>query len=492
MAYLRERALKGLAWSTLAQFTNQALRFIISVILARLLTPNDFGLIAMILVFTGFAGLFSELGFGASLIQKREIGERHLSSIFWLNLVSGLVLTGVVFAVAAPIAKFYHEPRLKALTMVLSGTFFLVSLSIVQKAILKRSMDFRKLAIIEIITMVVGGSIAIILACIGFGVWSLAWQMIVSTAVGVILLWFATGWKPRFKLDKNAIRELFGFSINLFGFNLINYWARNSDNLLIGKFIGSVGLGIYARAYSIMLMPLQQISGTVGRVMFPALSEIQEDKVFVKQIYLRTISVIALVTFPMMMGLLVVADSFVMALLGPKWLEVIPILQIMCFLGLVQSLVATLGWIYTSQGRTDLFFQWSLGAGALLILSILIGIWFGTVKAVAMCYAFTSGVVLLYPAFAIPGKLIHMTFSEVVRSVSGIFGCALMMSLSVHLLGMALPLDCPHWANLAFKIPFGALVYIGLIHVFQIKGYLDIKQLFWKQWGNNLAKDKAL
>jgi PST family polysaccharide transporter len=487
MGDLREKTLTGLAWSMIAQFTNQALRFVLSVTLARLLTPKDFGLMGMIVVFTGFASLFSDLGFGASLVQRREIEERHLSSMFCLNILSGLILTAIVLTAAPAITEFYHEPRLELLTVLISVTFFISSLSMVQRALLQRSMEFRKLAIIETIAMIVGGSFAIALAVIGFGVWSLAWQMVISAVVGAVLFYLLTDWRPSLRFDKNAVRELFGFSINLFGFNVINYWVRNGDDLLIGRFIGSVGLGIYSRAYSIMLMPLHQISATIGRVMFPALSKIQEDRASVKQIYLRTINVIALITFPMMMGLLVVADSFVLALLGPKWIEVVPILQIMCLLGLVQSLVTTVGWLYTSQGRTDLFFRWSVGAGVFLLAGILIGVfWFGTIKAVAACYAFVSGVVLLYPAFAIPGKLINMTFSEVALSVSGIFGCTLLMAFSVYLLSRVLPSEWPHWANLVLEVPFGIISYMLLIHIFKVEAYVDLRELFWKQWGNRL------
>jgi len=482
MGDLRETTLTGLTWSAIGQFATQALRFVLSVALARLLTPKDFGLVGMIIVFTGFAGLFSELGFGAALIQRQEIEEINLSSIFWLNVVSGLILTGIVFGVAPLIATFYNEPRLKLLTMLISANFFIGSLNTVQTAVLRRSMDFRKLAIIETIAMAIAGGLAITLAFIGFGVWSLAWQMLISTSVGVIIMWRVTDWKPQFCFNKKAVKELVGFSSNFLGFNVFNYWVRNSDDLLIGKFIGSTGLGIYTRAYSIMLLPLRQISTTVGQVMFPSLSRIQQDKERVKQIYLRAISVIALITFPMMMGLLVIADSFVIALLGPKWIEVIPILQIMCMLGLVQSLVTTLGWIYTSQGRTDWFFRWSVVAGALLILSILIGIWIGTIMAVAICYVLMSGVILLYPAFAIPGKLINMTFSEVAHSVSGEFACAVLMASGVWLLGTILPLEWPHWTNLLVKVPFGAFFYIMLIHIFKLKAYIEVRELLWKQW----------
>ena len=488
MTNLRDKTLRGLYWSFTAQFTRQALRFIVAIILARLLTPRDFGLVGMIVVFTGFLGIFSELGFGAALIQKQEIEERHLSSIFWLNIICGIILCGIMLIIAPVVAKFYDEPRLKLLTIVFSINFLIAPFSIVQSSILKRVMDFRKLALIEMATTCIAGGSAVILALFGLGVWSLIWHIILTTLISALLLWQASDWKPRCYFDRNAVKELIGFSGNLFGFNVFNYFVRNSDDLLIGKYMGSAALGVYTRAYSIMLIPINQISAAIGQVMFSSLSKMQDDRLRVKDIYLRTISIIAFITFPMMMGLFVVADSFVLALLGSKWSEVIPILQILCMLALVQSLVTTLGWIYTSQGRTDLFFRWSLWAGALLILSIVVGVWIGTVIAVAGCYAFTSGIILVYPAFAIPGKLINMTFNDVVHSVSNIFICTVLMAGGVWLVKIALPNAWPQWIRLLTLVPFGITLYLVFVHIFRPDAYIQIKRLFWEQLGSYFQK----
>lgn len=489
---LKQQTLSGLEWNAGANIAKQILQFVISVILIRLLTPKDFGLIGMIIVFTGFAGLFSELGFGAALIQKKEIEERHLSSIFWLNIVTGLILTGILLAIAPVIATFYNEPRLKLFTMVLSVTFFIGSLSIVQKTILVRSMNFRVLAIVETLTMVVSGIFTITIAFLGFGVWSLVWQAIVSAIIGVILLWILSDWKPSLRFNKNAAKELLGFSGNLLGFNIFNFWVRNIDDLLIGKVIGSSGLGIYTRAYSIMMMPLRQISWTVGQVMFPTLSKIQGDKVRVKHLYLSTISIIALLTFPMMTGLLVAADSFVLALFGSKWAELIPILQVFCLLGMIQSIGTTVGWIYNSQGRADWHFRWGIAAGTLLILSIIIGIMIGSVLSVAVCYTIMSGVILTYHNFAIPGKLIDMTFSDVVHSVSSALGCAVLMAVGVYLLGVILPSEWPHWANMIVQAPFGIIIYVVLIHFFKLKSYVEAKELFCEQWQTHFPRKNPI
>jgi PST family polysaccharide transporter len=342
-------------------------------------------------------------------------------------------------------------------------------------------MDFRKLAVIETITMAIAGAFAIALALIGYGVWSLAWQMIVTTIIGVVLFWFLTDWRPRFQFDKNAVKELLGFSGNLLGFSVFNYWARNIDNLLVGKFIGTAGLGIYSKAYGLMLMPLSQISSTLGRVMFPSLSRSQDDKELTKRIYLKTIGAIALVTMPMMTGLFVIADSFVLALLGPKWKDVIPVLRILCLVGITQSIGTTVGWIYSSQGRTDLMLRWGMVAGTIGIIGFVIGIWIGSIIAVAYSYAIAN-IVLLYHNFAIPGKLINMTFSEVLRSVFAKLACALLMSTVVYLLAINFPSEWPHWLRLMILVPFGMTFYVGLLHFLKLKAYLEVKQLIGEQW----------
>jgi PST family polysaccharide transporter len=226
--------------------------------------------------------------------------------------------------------------------------------------------------------------------------------------------------------------------------------------------------------------------------MFPTLSKIQDDKVRVKHLYLSTISIIALITFPMMTGLLIVADSFVLALFGSKWADLIPILQVFCLLGMVQSIGTTVGWIYQSQGRTDWMFWWGIAAGSLLILSIIIGIMIGSILSVAVCYTIMSGVVLAYHNFAIPGKLINMTFSDVVRSVSGAFGCAVLMAGGVYLLRVILPSEWPHWANLLSQVPFGIIIYIVLIHFFKLKSCVEAKELFWEQWQTHFPRKNSI
>jgi O-antigen/teichoic acid export membrane protein len=241
----------------------------------------------------------------------------------------------------------------------------------------------------------------------------------------------------------------------------VNYWARTLDQLLIGRFVGPAALGIYSRAYSLMLMPLSQVSRVVGRVMFPALSAIQDDKPRVKRVYLKSISVIGLITFPMMIGAFATSDHFILALLGNKWAGVIPVFKIFCLVGLLQSIWTTVGWIYQSQGRTGLYFAMGLIASAVFVLAFVIGIRWG-IMGVAWSYAI-GNLVLWYPFWRIPGRLIDLSFSEMIRSLSPAFFCALVMGIAVWAVGGSWPIRMPHWQYLAIQVPLGVVLYFALV-----------------------------
>lgn len=477
---LAGKTISGLGWSLGTQALKQGFQFVITVFLARLLTPREFGLVAMVIVFSGFASLFNDLGFGAALVQRREVEERHYCSVFWMNVMFGVVLGGLLAASSPLIARFYHEPRLIPVTVLISLCFPIGSVAIVQRSRLTRQMDFRSLGLIDIVNVTISGFIAIMMGWLGFGVWSLVCQILCLAIFEVIGLWLASDWRPSMSFDRASIGELLEFSSNLTGFTVINYWYRNGDNLLVGKFFGGAALGIYSRAYNLMLLPLSQITYVVSKVMFPALSRLQDDKDRIKNIYLRSIAMIALVTFPMMMGLLVIADHFILAIYGPKWSGVIPILRVFCILGMVQSVYSTIGWIYQSQGRTDWMFRWGIFSACLSIMAMGLGVWLGSPLAIAACLT-VVGIVLLPPGFDIPGKLIRVTKRDVAQSVSGVSICAAAMAFSVWILEVVLPSGWSQWAYLGLETSFGAVVYFLLIHFSRLTPYLEFREIMARQ-----------
>ncbi len=340
-------------------------------------------------------------------------------------------------------------------------------------------MNFRKLAITEVSSLAIGGVVAVVMALQHFGVYSLVALQLVKTAAFTVLLWVFSAWRPHRLWDWSAVRELLRFSGSLLGTNILQYWVRSADNLLVGKVAGSDALGLYTRAYSTMLLPVRQIGNVLTRVMFPALARIQDDPARVKRVYLKMVQTIALFTFPAMLGLLAVAPDFVVGVYGQKWRGAIPLLQVLCVVGMLQSVGTTVGWIYTSQGRTDVQLAWSIGASLLTFLAFGIGIFWGAM-GVAVAYAVRVASTL-YWNFSIPGRLIGLRFSEVLVHVLPQLIMAVGMGLLVFGLSSSLPVGWHSLVRLAVLVPSGAAVYSALLFGFRPRAYRDFVQLLGEQ-----------
>ncbi len=461
---LRARALSSVGWTTGAKIAQQAFQFGLSIVLMRLLGPRAFGLIGMVLVFSGFAALLAELGFSSALVQRPEITEEHRSTMFWFNLGTAGILTLALFLAAPLLAAFYREPLLRPITAWSAFNFVLGSAGTVPRAMLQKQLRFEILARVDVAALVVSGLAAAAVAAAGGGVWSLVVQPLVASALDSALLLLVGRWRPRLLWSGPALRELLGFGAGLTGFNIVNYWARSADKMLIGRFLGSAELGLYSRAYSLMLLPLTQIVSVLAPVMLPVLSSIQDDQARVRRAFLRVIRVLSFVTFPMMLGLVVVAPSFVRGVLGAKWTDAIPLIQILAVAGMTQTLCNPTGWIYTSQGRTDWMFWWGVGGSGFLIVSIVIGVLFRDVRAVALAYL-GGNLIITIPCLAIPGRLIGMTVRDVWQAVHGNLLCAVAMAIVVWAVGRLLPADMKPLLQFAIQVPTGVFAYAALAYL---------------------------
>lgn len=473
---LAGRAVSGVLWSAASRMGQQLVQFGTSVVLARLLVPRDFGLVAQVIVFTSFAWILVDFGFSAALIQREKLEERHVSSAFWLNVGVGLLLTAVAVGASPGVAAFYHEPRLRNLTMGLAFSFGLGSLGVVQGTLLERNLNFRRLASITIAATVVGGVAGITAALSGLGAWSIVIEGLVVTALRSAILWVASDWRPRQSVDMTAVRELWGFSANLAAFNSVNFWARNADNLLIGRFVSPASLGIYSRAYSVMMIPLNQVTSTITVAMYPALARLQSDRERLRDAYLRLVSIVAFVSFPLATGLFVAARPFVLTLYGDRWVGVIRVLQILCVPLLLQCVGSTVGLIYQTSGRTDWLFRWGCAASATVVVSFAIGIHWG-ITGVATGYAVAS-IVLFYFNFAIPGKLIGLRFGDVMRTVWGPFIIATVMAVVAWACGrLVTSASGGVAAQLSTEMIAGVLIYLGISYFSAQEAFMDIRRL---------------
>jgi PST family polysaccharide transporter len=465
---LRERTVSGLLWSAASQTGRQAVLLASSVVLARLLTPHDFGLVATVLVFVNFAVVVAEQGFGAALIQREKIEERHLSTIWWLSLGVGAAMTGVFLAAAPLVGRAYGEPALVPLTRLIAFVFALNSLGMVQTTLLTRELAFKTLAKAEVAGAWVGALAGVACALAGLGAWSIAVQSLATSLVSAAALWALCPWRPRALFDARAVRELASFSSSHFLGNAANYWVRNVDNLLVGLLLGQRELGVYGRAYSVMLFPLSRVTRVLSRVMFPALSIQQSDPASARRLFLRLTATTALVTFPMMLGVSAAAPFFVACVFGPQWGEMVPVLRVLAVVGTAQSVSILLTNIYASQGTPELRLRVALPLQALQVAGIVVGLRWGIV-GVAWGYALASLASIPVDAFY-GGRLIGLSLGGFAGALSGIFACAAGMAGAVFLLAARLPLDRP-FSSFALLAVAGVVVYALLLRLFAVEAY---------------------
>jgi PST family polysaccharide transporter len=463
MSDLKTSTIKGLQWAGISQVFRQGCRLIIAAVLSRILEPADYGLLGMAMVFTGFASIFSTMGFSAALIQQKEVEPRHLQSVFSLNIMMGALLAGLTIGAAPLIAHFYREPRLTLLLSVLAGNFIIICFNSIPSIVLTREMRFRSIAVRNMSADIVAGIAAIIMAWQGWGVWSLVAQILLGSLVGAILVWRMVPIRPTCSVDWKALKELWKFSSYYMGSNIVGYWSYNADSMLVGKFLGKIDMGIYSRAVSLMMLPLQQISMIVSQVMFPALSKIQDDHERFRRAFLKSLRMLAFLTFPLMLGLLAAANPFVLVLCGPKWLAVVPVFKLMCFVGLAKSIGTTTGWVLTSQGRSDLSFKWSIASTVALVAASVIGLQWG-IMGVAACYGIMYAL-LWYPVWRMTGGIIGLGFGTIMQNLAAIALVSVVMTLALMGLDLLLP---EHWlalVRLAIMSAVGVAVYVTIMFI---------------------------
>jgi O-antigen/teichoic acid export membrane protein len=482
-----DKAFSGVKWSSISEGSRQLMQLVTTFILARLLSPKDFGLVGMAMVVIGFVSLFKDMGTASAVIQRKVNSESFLSSIFWVNIVFGLVATALLFVLAPFIAEFYHEQKVAPLLRWLSLTFFLTGLTMLQRAILERNLAFDKLAKIEIIATLIGSLVGIGLALMGFGAMSLVFQTLALLAVTAVLLWVSTLWRPKLVCSWTELKSVYSFSLNLTGFQTLYYLMRNMDNLLIGKFLGAQQLGYYTLAYRLMMYPIQTSSAVIGRVILPIYSKIQDDNERFRRVFLRTGNATALITFPMMFGLMALSRPFILAFFGPKWEPAVIVIRILAMVGMLQSLEYTVFAIYQAKARTDWLFRWGLVSGTAIIISFVVGLKWG-IAGVAAAYAVTS-ISLTYPNFAIPFKLIGLPVRDLLKTLTSPFTGSLIMFLALVGLLSVIPQGTSNGLILGLLIPAGIVIYLASVWT---TGRKDIRLILEMSGTKILAAEKQV
>jgi O-antigen/teichoic acid export membrane protein len=390
---LKRQSLRG-GTITLA---SQGILFLINIgstmILARLLTPQDYGLITMVAAITTFAGVFIELGLSTATIQQNEINQSQLSNLFWINVGLGIIITFIVAATSPAIAWFYKEPKLVRVTLALSLNFFMSGLVVQHNALLTRRMRFGMIAKVRITSTIFGVIVAVLMAKLGERYWALVFKTLVSSACSVVLFVWVTKWWPSMPKINSSVGSMLRFGSHIAGFNLINYFHRNFDNILIGKFSGPQQLGLYSKAYSLLMFPISNLRIPLNRVALPVMSKLQNDPQKFRSYYSKYSLMLSFISMPIVTFLFISSKNVILLILGDQWLGAVDLFSILALAAFIQPVSTLRGLVLVSLGMGSRYFRWGLYNAFFTVVSFLCGIPWGA-KGVAISYCIGIYIIL--------------------------------------------------------------------------------------------------
>jgi PST family polysaccharide transporter len=473
-AEVKRKSLRGGA----AVFFNQgyviALQIVTTIVLARLLSPADYGLQAMVLTLTSFFSLFRDAGLSVASVQREKLDNQQISTLFWLNIALGLFLMLVVAGAAPLLVKFYKDPRLMWITVASATIFFINSLTVQHRALLDRAMRFTTNVKIDIVSCTIGAVVAVAMAAMGFGYWALICQNIALPLVGTILVWIAMPWmpgKPRWTPEMRSMVK-FGSTVTLN--SLVVYLAYNAEKVLLGRYWGPGPLGLYSRAYQLANLPMQQLTGAVGSVAFPMLSRLQGDAGRQRRSYLRAHSLVVSATVPVVICCALFADEIIGTMLGPKWNGSAPILRLLAPAILVFSLINPFSWLLRSLGLVQRSLNIALVICPAMILGVVAGLRYGP-SGVALGYSMVL-VVLMVPLIAWAKYGTGITTDDYWQCVSGPLLAGLAGGAAGWMFRFAVQAALSPWELLIAEgaIFFAVYLFVLLVVMGQKDVYLDL------------------
>lgn len=461
---IKESIISGLLWKFAERIGAQGVAFIVNIILARLLCPEDYGLISLITIFLAVSSVFIQSGFGTSLIQKKDADNIDFSTVFYFNILMSLIFYFLLYIIAPYISKFYNEPTLTPIVRVMSISLIISAVNNIQHAYVSKTMQFKRFFYSTLIGTILSGFVGVGMAYMGFGVWAIVAQQLFNSLVDTIILWFTVKWRPQLVFSIERLKGLFSFGWKLLISGLIDTLYTNIYGLLIGKIYNPSLLGLYNRGEQFPSLIVTNINGPIQSVLLPALSEEQDNKERLKAMVRRAIVTSSFIIYPMMIGMAAVAKPMIMILLGERWLGCVFILQISCItLAFWPIHTANLQAI-NAVGRSDIFLKLEIIKKVLGISVLVISIPFGINVMVIgrACLGFVGTIINAFPN----KKLLEYSFVEQWKDLIPSLVLSLFMGvvvMSVELLGFS------SYITLLIQIPVGAITYFGLAYLFKFE-----------------------
>jgi O-antigen/teichoic acid export membrane protein len=438
---LKGTIIRGGAITVTSQLARFLMTTVATVVLARLLSPQDYGLVAMVTAIIGILRIFADAGLSTATVQRESLSEELLSTIFWMNVAIGAGLTVLAIALAPALVHIYREPQLFWITLALASTFAIDAATAQHQALLRRRMRFIALAIIDILSSVVGLTLGIVLAIRGFGYWALVAMQIIMALSSALAVWFAEPWRPGAPQRRTGAKSMVRFGAYLTATNFLSYLFRNADNALIGWRWGASPLGLYQKAYGLLMLPINQINAPISNVAVSALSRVQSDPGRQRSYFVGGYSLAVSLFMPVIVSAWIFADHIILLLLGDKWIASIQIFRLLAPATLIGALLNPFGWLFISSGRADRQMKAGIVWSGLIVLSFVLGLRYGP-EGVAICYSAMSALLALPICFyALAGTAVR--FGDVVGAIKRPFLATLVSATLVLLIKQSLPSSLP-------------------------------------------------
>ena len=479
---LKQKTVKGVGWSAVDNVSGYAVTFVVGIILARMLTPDDYGLIGIITIFTAICHCFINAGFGSALIRKKDATEEDYCTVFVINLSMSAFLYLVLFLMAPLIASFFHRVELISLIRVETLSMIITSLAIVQRTRLSKKIDFKSQALVTVASCSIRSAVGLAMAFTGFGVWSIVGQTLSGSITSTCLLCYFNRWIPRFRFSRSSFRELFGFGSKLLASDIINTIWSQCYNVVIGRFYQPATLGQYTRATMFSGLLSNNMTYIVQRVTYPVLSQIQDDKFRLKSGYRRMIRTSMLISFFSLLMMAAVARPMIITIIGPKWIEASQYLQIVCFSSMLYPLQSMNLNILQVFGRSDLFLRLEIIKKTIAIVPILLGITMG-IYWMLISSVFVSFISYYINAYY-SGPLLDYSISDQIKDITPCFLISLTGACVAFILQAVIHSffysQFDFWINLAiltFVTGCGLFTSIYLFDLTHNPEYADIKEI---------------
>ena len=475
---LRKQATSGMVWTFAEQFGNQIIGFVVSLILARLLLPAEFGLIGMISIFVGLGRVLVHSGLTQSLIRNEENDQDDYSTVFYFNLFGGFFVYGIAFFTAPLIANFYSQPILINIVRIYCLTFILTAFSAVQLARMSKNMEFKIQALITIPATISGGVVGVTMAYMDFGVYSLVWSQVTISVVNTIQVWFYTSWRPSLKFSVEKFKQHFGFGSRLAISGIVEVLFKNAYIIIIGKLFSPAQVGYYTRAETMKQLPVSNLSNALNKVTYPMFASIQNDNDRLRRIYKQLMQMITFILAPTLIFLAVLAEPTFTFLFTAKWIPAVPYFQILCFTGILYPIHTYNLNILNVKGRSDLFLKLKLYEKGLIVIGILIGLQFGIF---GLLYAqILVSIIIFFINAHYADKFIDLSAKKQISAIFPILVLALFCGALITLLDYFLKSQLNITRILSGAI-LGSVAYLSLSWVFKMESLSLLKKLLRKK-----------